>query len=225
MKPIKKISDLPSIETLSNENQVLLRNIGGEWLWVGNHVEDVIPYKKKFSFVNQSVFIKNINDRLRQHLDAEYPHTYENIDEASTRAYKFVIEDSEIIGFEDTESVDTFEFDPTKDPLDFFSMFQSHANGEVAYHKVYDEESSSWRWFKVSIEEVEGFPMIALDVVDTTANPEVLGFIEDQQNDYKLYEKLLEDHMSIEKPHKVVDSDMRFSLLFEEGELSVIMEE
>lgn len=220
MNPIRKISDLPRIETLLNENQILLRRYEDKTLWTGSHVEDILPYKQKIPFVDPKVFVKRIDDRLRSHLDSEFPHYCENRDLSTQEAYKFNIESDDVIEFITKENKDEFNFDASKNFLNFLSMFKKHIEEDSDYHKIYDERTSSWKYYKINLEYDEE-PIFSLELVDSTDNTEIFQTYENQQSDYGFYEELFEEHVESLMPHKLINENKDFSIVISNEEIMI----
>ena len=224
MKPIKKISDFVKVLDIETNLYIpLVRLVDTDRLWAGGHVDDILAYRKPFSSVDESVLVKRSNDRLRQHLDAEFPHLLEDRDETDYKAYKFTIETTRgALELVTQSEQDSFVFDNSKDYLKFEDMFEKHVyEDNIAYHKFFDQRDSLWKWYKIKVVEIEGEILFDFEYVASTENPEVLGSLSDQQNDFNYYNMYMDEHEESLSPHKLVESDNYFLLAIESEELVI----
>lgn len=220
MKPIVNISDLPREENLGLEKQAILRKTNNIHVWNGVGVEQGSSYGKVPSFLSPRVFVKEISDGLRKHLGSEAPHQYKDVDEDKNVFYSFFIESDEVILLQDREE-DLFEFDSSKEILDFTTMMRKHIFADSPFHKIYDKRSSSWKWYKIELNQ----DVLEFILVDVNENPEILGYYEDQENDYPRHQEILEDHIRRLDSHKVSGEEDHYRLEIESGELSIVSED
>lgn len=226
-KPVYKISDFPFISDLEGDERIVyLRNIDNKYQWVGGHLTDVFSYLKKPSPTSEVPLLKRINDELRQHLDGEVPHLYDDRDASEQKGYKFVWTTAKgILEFQSVSGIDSFTPDLSKDYLNFLLMYDKHTGDTLTYHKLYDENTASWKWYKITlVEEIYG-PVFEMDMVDTTENPEVLDLSENQQNDWYYYNERMTEHKDSLYPHTLSGDGRSFGFVIEDGELSIEIEE
>ena len=80
-KPVYKISDYPFAESLVGDEKIAyLRSIDNKYQWVGGNVVDILSYLKRPKPTTEEPYLKRVNDELRQHIDGEVPHLYDDRD-------------------------------------------------------------------------------------------------------------------------------------------------
>ncbi len=225
MKPIRKISDFSELTVLDDNFPLpLIRKFGTLSVWTGGHIDDVKEYHKPPSPINDVVGIKRVDDRLRNHLDSEFPHLLTNIVTTDQEAYKLILESSRgALEVETQASQDSFTYDPTEEYLYFEDMYDKHTLQDLAYHKLYDERDTSWKWYRMNLVTIEEEELFELEYISDTENPEVLGTYEDQYTDFNYYNSELTNHEDSLFPHKIMGIDSNYSLSLDTDEEELII--
>ena len=226
-KPVYKISDYPFAESLVGDEKIAyLRSIDNKYQWVGGNVVDILSYLKRPKPTTEEPYLKRVNDELRQHIDGEVPHLYDDRDALEQKGYKFVWTTTKgIMEFRPIATVDTFTPDLSEDYLKFLDMYDRHTGNTLTYHKLYDENTSSWKWYKITLVEETYGPVFEMEMVDVNENPEVLDLFVNQQNDWYYYSERMTEHKTSLYPHKLSGDGRNFGFVIEDSELSIEIEE
>lgn len=221
-KRIRKISDLPQTETLSNEHFPLARKANGVWLWAGNRVENILSYKQNFPFIDPKLFILKSTQFLKHHLNSDTPHYLYDFDNEVTKPYKLSLDSDGVLEVEVVAEKDEFKYSAIdNDILDFSEMYINHTTEDVEFHKVTDTRDNSTKWYKMNVED----GMFVVELMEEKENIEVLDVYENQELDYLHNETILERHEENLFPHKILNLEVNFGFEVSEGEIYIVLEE
>lgn len=222
-KKVRKISDFPKIQTLTNEYQPIIRKVNGKWSWVRGAISDVLSYKRNFPFVDSSVFIKETSGLLRAHLESSAPHLMEDRDSLEIKNYSLSLNEDGVLTISFGEEAEEFIYNSSEDFLDFRNIFNRHLEEDFEFHKVFDKRDSSWVWYKVNFEEENDGPMFIFEFLDFPENTLDTDSIENQELDYLHNVHILNKHKESLFPHKVLNLNLNFGFIKEDGEIHIVL--